>query len=133
MISTGRVDVGRLRRSVDGQVILPGEDGYDSARALWNAMVDRRPAVVVHCASSADVAAAIDFSRNNDLEVGVRCGGHSVLGISVPVDGLLIDLSGLRAVRMDPDARRAWVQGGALLGELGRAAPHVGLGATGGN
>jgi FAD/FMN-containing dehydrogenase len=133
MISTGRVDVDRLRRSVDGQVMLPGEDGYDSARALWNAMVDRRPAVVVRCASSADVAASVDFSRSNDLEVGIRCGGHSVLGISVPDGGLLIDLSGLRAVRVDPYARRAWVQGGALLGDLDRAAQQFGLATTAGN
>ena len=102
------MDVGRLRRSVDGQVMLPGDNGYDSARALWNAMVDRRPAVVVRCASSADVAAAIEFSRINGLELGIRCGGHSVLGISVPDGGLLIDLSGLRAVRVDSDVRRAW-------------------------
>src|SRR5215218_1550643 len=133
MVSTGRVDVEPLRRRLDGQVMLPGEDGYDSARALWNAMVDRRPAVVVRCASSADVAAAIDFSRSNDLEIGVRCGGHSVLGISAPVDGLLIDLSGLRAVRVDPDARRAWVQGGALLGDLDRTAQQFGLATTAGN
>ena len=133
MISPGPVDVGRLRHSVDGQVMLPGEDGYDSARALWNAMVDRRPAVVVRCASSADVAAAIDFSRSNNLEVGVRCGGHSVLGISVPDGGVLIDLSGLRAVRVDPETRRAWVQGGALLGDLDRAAQQFGLATTAGN
>src|SRR5688572_21686132 len=126
MISTGGMDVGRLRRSVDGQVMLPGEDGYDLARTLWNAMVDRRPAVVVRCASSADVAAAIDFSRSNDLEVGVRCGGHSVLGISVPNRGLLIDLSGLRAVVVDPDTRRARVQGGALLGDLDKTAQQFG-------
>src|SRR5215211_5199749 len=98
MMSTGRVDVGRLRRHVDGKVLLPSDDGYDSARAMWNAMVDRRPAVVVRCSSSADVAAAIEFSRINDLEVGVRCGGHSVLGISVPDGGLLIDLSELRGI-----------------------------------
>ena len=133
MISTDRVDLDRLRHSVNGRVMLPGEDGYDSARALWNAMVDRRPAVVVRCASSADVAAAVDFSRNNGLEVGVRCGGHSVLGISVPDGGLLIDLSGLRAVRVDPEARRAWVQGGALLGDLDRAAQPFGLATTAGN
>jgi FAD/FMN-containing dehydrogenase len=133
MVSTGRVDVEPLRRRVDGQVMLPGEDGYDSARALWNAMVDRRPAVVVRCASSADVAAAIDFSRSNDLEIGVRCGGHSMSGISVPDGGLLIDLSGLRAVRVDPDVRRAWVQGGALLGDVDRAAQQFGLATTAGN
>src|SRR5215216_6353341 len=133
MVSTGRVDVEPLRRRLDGQVMLPGEDGYDSARALWHAMVDRRPAVVVRCASSADVAAAIDFSRSNDLEIGVRCGGHSVLGISVPNGGMLIDLSGLRSVRVDPDARRAWVQGGALLGDLDQAAQPFGLATTAGN
>jgi len=133
MMSTGRVDVGRLRRHVDGKVLLPSDDGYDSARAMWNAMVDRRPAVVVRCSSSADVAAAIEFSRINDLEVGVRCGGHSVLGISVPDGGLLIDLSMLRSVRVDADARRAWVQGGALLGDLDRAAQNFGLATTAGN
>jgi FAD/FMN-containing dehydrogenase len=126
-------DVSRLARNIDGRVMLPGDDGYDSARALWNAMVDRRPAVVVRCASSADVAAAIDFARRNDLELGVRCGGHSVLGISVPDGGLLIDLSGLRAVRVDADARRAWVQGGALLGDLDKAAQAFGLATTAGN
>jgi len=126
-------DLSRLRSTVSGQVMLPGEDGYDSARALWNAMVDRRPAVVVQCSSSTDVATAIDFARNNDLEIGVRCGGHSVLGISVPDGGLLIDLSGLRAVRVDPNARRAWVQGGALLGDLDRAAQQFGLATTAGN
>jgi FAD/FMN-containing dehydrogenase len=128
-----KIDVGTLRRKVDGRVMLPGDEGYDSARALWNAMVDRRPAVVVRCVSSADVAAALDFARRNELEVGVRCGGHSVLGISVPDGGLLIDLSGLRAVRVDPDARRAFVQGGALLGDLDRAAQAYGLATTAGN
>ena len=103
--SNGPGDVSALRRSIDGRVVLPDDEGYDAARALWNAMVDRRPAVAVRCESSADVAAAIDFARRNDLELGVRCGGHSVLGISVPDGGLLIDLSGLRAVRVDAEGR----------------------------
>jgi FAD/FMN-containing dehydrogenase len=133
MIDIGSGDMSRLRSSLAGQVMLPGDDGYDSARALWNAMVDHRPSVVVRCTSSADVAAAISFARRNDLEVGVRCGGHSVLGISVPDGGLLIDLSGLRSVRVDPDARRAFVQGGALLGDLDRAAQQFGLASTAGN
>ena len=113
--------------------MVPGDDGYDAARAVWNAMVDHRPAVVVRCASSADVAVAIDFARRSGLEIGVRCGGHSILGISVPEGGLLIDLAGLRAVRVDPDARRAWVQGGALLGDLDRAAQRSDLATTAGN
>jgi FAD/FMN-containing dehydrogenase len=133
MTKQGTSYVDMLRRKVQGRVMLPGDEGYDSARALWNAMVDRRPAVAVQCTSSADVAAAVDFARRNDLEIGVRCGGHSVLGISVPDDGLLIDLSGLRGVRVDANARRAWVQGGALLGDLDRAAQAYGLATTAGN
>ncbi len=131
--STNRADLSRLQRGLDGGVMVPGDDGYDAARAVWNAMVDHRPAVVVRCASSADVAAVIDFARRNDLEIGVRCGGHSVMGISVPEGGLMIDLAGLRAVRVDPEARRASVQGGALLGDLDRAAQRLGLATTAGN
>ena len=134
MISdSNQVDVSRLQRGMDGRIMVPGDDGYDAARAVWNAMVDRRPALVVRCASSADVAAAIDFARRNDLEIGVRCGGHSVLGISVPDGGLMIDLAGLRTVRVDPEVRRASVQGGALLGDLDRAAQRWGLATTAGN
>jgi FAD/FMN-containing dehydrogenase len=131
--STNRVDVSRLRVSLDGLVMLPGDEGYDSARGVWNAMIDRHPAVVVRCTSSSDVAAAIEFARSNELEIGVRCGGHSILGICVPDGGLLVDLSGLRTVRVDPDARRAWAQGGALLGDLDRAAQAFGLATTAGN
>jgi FAD/FMN-containing dehydrogenase len=133
MMGINEHDLSRLNSKVQGRVMVPADDGYDSARALWNAMVDRRPAAVVRCTSSADVAAAIDFARSNDLEIGVRCGGHSVLGISVPDGGMLMDLSGLRSVRVDPDARRAWVQGGALLGDLDQAAQQFGLATTAGN
>jgi FAD/FMN-containing dehydrogenase len=131
--STSRAQVSQLQRSLAGHVMLPGDEGYDSARAVWNAMVDRHPAVAVRCASTADVAAAIDFARRNGLEIGVRCGGHSIMGISVPDGGLLIDLSGLRAVRVDRDAHRAWVQGGALLGDLDRATQEFGLATPAGN
>jgi FAD/FMN-containing dehydrogenase len=133
MISGTGVEVSRLRRTLDGKAMVPGDEGYDSAREVWNAMADRRPAVAVRCTSNADVAAAIAFARQHNLEIGVRCGGHSILGNCVPEGGLLIDLAGMRSVRVDPDARRAWVQGGALLGDLDRAAQEFGLATTAGN
>jgi FAD/FMN-containing dehydrogenase len=126
-------DLARLRHRFAGQVLLPDEDGYHQARQVWNAMVDRRPAMVARCASPADVAAAIGFARAHDLELGVRGGGHSVLGISVPEGGLMVDLTPLRAVDIDPERRRARVQGGALLGDLDRAAQAYGLATTAGN
>ena len=126
-------DVAPLRRQFEGQILLPEEGGYHQARQVWNAMVDRRPAIIARCASPSDVAAAVGFARALDLETGVRCGGHSVLGLSVPEGGLMIDLSLLRSVRVDPDRRRAWVAGGALLGGLDRAAQPFGLATTAGN
>jgi FAD/FMN-containing dehydrogenase len=132
-VAVGRRDLARLRGRFEGQVLLPDEPGYHQARRVWNAMVDRRPAVVARCASPADVAAAVGFARAQELEVGVRCGGHSVLGISVPEAGLMVDLTPLRSVRVDPARRRAWVQGGALLGDLDRATQAYGLATTAGN
>jgi len=132
-IATDSPDLARLRHRFEGQVLLPDEDGYHQARQVWNAMVDRKPAVIARCASPADVATAVGFAREQELEIGVRCGGHSVLGISVPEGGLMVDLTPLRAVRVDPARRRAWVEGGALLGDLDRAAQAHGLATTAGN
>jgi FAD/FMN-containing dehydrogenase len=126
-------EVARLRRGLHGQVLLPDQEGYHTARQVWNAMVDRRPALIARCASPADVAAAVRFGRAHGLEVGVRCGGHSVLGLSVPDGGLMIDLTPMSAVRVDPERRRAWVAGGALLGDLDRATQPYGLATTAGN
>jgi FAD/FMN-containing dehydrogenase len=132
-IAAGSHDLARLRRGFDGQVLLPDEPGYHQARQVWNALVDHRPAVIARCTSPRDVAAAIAFARSRGLEVGVRCGGHSVLGISVPDGGLMVDLTPLRSVRIDPDRRRAWVGGGALLGDLDRATQPLRLATTAGN
>jgi FAD/FMN-containing dehydrogenase len=129
----GTQDAALLRRGFDGQVMLPDEDGYHQARQVWNAIVDRQPAIIARCASSSDVAAAVRFAAERDLEIAVRCGGHSVLGLSVPEGGLMVDLSLLRSVLVDPDRRRAWVAGGALLGDLDRAAQPSGLATTSGN
>jgi FAD/FMN-containing dehydrogenase len=132
-IAADSQDLARLRGGFDGQVLLPDEPGYDQARRVWNAMVDRRPAVIARCTGPADVAAAVGFARAQGLEVGVRCGGHSVLGISVPEAGLMVDLTPMGSVRVDPDRRRAWVAGGALLGDLDRATQPYGLATTAGN
>jgi FAD/FMN-containing dehydrogenase len=125
--------VGSLRDGIDGCVLELGDEGYDEARAVWNAMVDRRPRVIVRCANTSDVVAAVRFARDKDLEVGVRCGGHSVAGMAVPADGLMIDLTPMGGVEVDPARRRARVQGGALLGALDVASQRHGLATTAGN
>ncbi|MDB5078011.1 MAG: linked oxidase domain protein [Chloroflexi bacterium] len=125
--------VASLRRGFQGQILLPNDDAYEEARLVWNAMIDRRPAIIARCARPADVIAALRFGRSQGLEIGVRGGGHNVLGFAVPDGGLMLDLSLMASVRVDPDRRRAWVQGGVLLGALDRAAQRFGLATTAGN
>jgi len=120
-------------RGFAGELVKPGDATYDAHRELWNAMVDRRPALIARCASGADVAAAVRHGREAGLEIGVKCGGHGVLGLAVPEGGLMIDLTPMGAVRIDPDRRRAWVEGGALLRSLDRATEPHGLATTAGN
>jgi FAD/FMN-containing dehydrogenase len=116
-----------LADRLDGDLLRPGDHGYDQARRVWNAMVDRRPRLIVRAGSARDVAAAVRAGRDLGLEIGVRCGGHNIAGFAVPADGLMIDLTRMGQVRVDPAKQRAAVQGGALLGALDRAAQRFGL------
>ncbi|HZI96157.1 MAG TPA: FAD-binding oxidoreductase [Actinomycetales bacterium] len=117
----------------DTEILRPGDAGYDEGRQVWNAMVDRRPALIARCLDARDVVVAVTLARREGLEIGVRCGGHSVVGLAVPDGGLMIDLTPMGEVRVDPERRRAWVQGGALLGALDAATQPHGLATTAGN
>jgi FAD/FMN-containing dehydrogenase len=116
-----------LRGGFAGEVITPNDAGYDDARRVWNAVYDQRPAVLVRPTSTNEVATAIRFAREHDLEIAIRAGGHSAAGHSTCEGGLVIDLSGLRGVTVDADRRTARANGGALLGELDVAAQQHGL------
>ena len=99
-----------------GELLHPGEAAYEEARRIWNGAIDRRPAVIARCRDAEDVMSALRFARECDLEVAVRGGGHGVAGHSVCDDGIVIDLSPMRGVHVDPLARIARVQAGALSG-----------------
>jgi FAD/FMN-containing dehydrogenase len=120
-------------RGFAGEIIEPGDDQYDVRRELWNALVDRRPALIARATSADDVAAAVRFGRSSGLEIGIHCGGHGVRGLAVPDDGLMTDLSPMSAVTVDADRRRARVQGGSILRNLDRASERFGLATTAGN
>ena len=125
-------DIASLRGASLGKVFVAGDAGYDGARAVWNAMIDRRPAVIVRCRGSADVMGAVRFARVHDLPVSIRGGAHNVAGHAVCDDGVMIDLSAMRGVRVDPERRRAWVDGGATWGDVDRATQAFGLATPGG-
>ena len=115
-----------------GDVIVPDHHDYDDARAVWNGTVDRRPRLIARCSGTADVAAAVRFARDRDLEIAVRGGGHNVAGTAVCDGGIVIDLSAMRAVSVDPVERTALVQGGALWGDVDHETQAHGLATTGG-
>ena len=116
-----------LKGGIGGQVLQRNDPGYEEARRIWNAMIDRRPALIVRCAGVADVRRAVDFARNNDLLVAVRGGGHNIAGTAICDGGLVIDLSPMKSTRVDPRARRAYVEPGVTLGEFDHEAQAFGL------
>jgi FAD/FMN-containing dehydrogenase len=122
----------QFKSELCGQLCLPGEPGYEQACAIWNGMIERRPAWVVRCTEVRDVMAAVNFARNNELLLSVRGGGHNVAGSAVAEGGLMIDLSLMREVRVDPDRRIARVQPGVNWGDLDRETQPFGLAVPGG-
>ena len=127
MTQTATRGIGELRALMDGPVITPADNEFDDGRRVWNASIDRRPRVITRCVSPTDVATALGFARRNGLEVSVRGGAHGTAGSAVSDGGLMIDLSLLNAVMVDPAARLARVGGGALLADLDAATQAHGL------
>lgn len=115
-----------------GEVLRPGDDGFDAGRKVWNAMIDKSPALIARCAGVGDVVAAVNFARTHGLLLAVRGGGHNVSGNAVCDRGLMIDLSRMRSIRVDPSRRTARVEGGATWGEFDYEAQTFGLATTGG-
>ena len=115
------VALARLRRSLHGEVIAPGDPSYDERRRVWNGSVDRHPAAILRCADVADVRVAVTFARRTALPLAVRSGGHSFAGLSVCDHGIVIDLGAMKHIRVDPQQRTVRAQAGVLLGELDRA------------
>ena len=128
----GAQTIDRLSERVRGEVIAPDDEGYDEARKVYNAMIDRRPAVVVRCTSTDDVIAAVNFARENELPVAVRGGGHSVPGFGTGDDAVVVDLTGMTDVQVDPEAQTARAEGGATWGDFNDATHAHGLATTGG-
>ena len=122
----------QLRAQVVGEVVAPGDETYDEARKVYNAMIDRRPGVVVHCLNTSDVVAAVNFARENELDLAVRGGSHSVPGFGTCEGGVVIDLSGMRSVSVNPTSRTARAEGGATWGDFNDATHAHGLATTGG-
>ncbi len=131
-VTLQRAAVQELGDSLRGNLLLPGHEAYEEARRILNASINKRPALIVQCRGSADVKNAVDFARESDLLVAVKCGGHSFSGKSTCAGGMMLDLSALRPVRIDREARIANVAGGSLLAELDHDTMAFGLVTTAG-
>jgi FAD/FMN-containing dehydrogenase len=130
--TTAHATLGRLRKGFTGELIAPGDAAYDDARAVFNAMIDRRPSVIAQCDGVDDVIRALRFGRDQGLEIAVRGGGHSVAGRSLTDGGLVIDLRRMNRVSVDAGSRTATVAGGATMSDMDRATEPYGLATTGG-
>lgn len=116
-----------LKTKVKGQIVLPDDPNYNKVREIWNAMIDRKPAVIVQCAEADDVLHALSYARENGLEISIRGGGHNIAGSALCDNGVLIDFSNMKAVRVDAQKRRAFVEPGATLGDFDKAVQAHGL------
>jgi FAD/FMN-containing dehydrogenase len=116
-----------LKNKVKGQIVLPGDPNYNEAREIWNAMIDRQPAVIIQCAEADDVPHAISYARDNGLEISIRGGGHNIAGSALCNNGLMIDFSNMKAVKVDAQKRRAYVEPGVTLGDFDKAIQAHGL------
>lgn len=119
--------VDSLRGSIRGELLLPDDPGFDEARSVWNAMIDRHPALIVRALGASDVQASVNFARNQGLPIAIKGGGHNISGLGVCDDGLLLDMSSMRGAWVDPDRRIAHAQPGCLLGDLDRETQIHGL------
>ena len=128
----GDATIQELRESIRGAVVTQADDGYDSARSVWNGAIDRKPAVIARCAGTADVIAAVRFARSQDLVIAVRGGGHNVAGFGTCDNGMVIDLSPMKGIRVDPASHTVRAQGGVVWGELDHETQPFGLATTGG-
>jgi FAD/FMN-containing dehydrogenase len=117
----------KLKRDVSGQIVLPGDKDYDAARRIWNAMIDKRPALIVYCATTHDVVRAVNFAMDTGLPLAVRGGGHNIAGNAVCEGGIVVDLSRMKAATVDPGSRRVIIEAGALLADLDAATQVYGL------
>ncbi len=116
-----------LKSSFNGEILLPSDEAYESARKIWNAMIDKRPAIIARCATTSDVVRGVNFARENGLLLAVRGGGHNIAGNAVCDGGIMIDLSKMKAARVDPAGRRVIIEGGATLADLDAATQAHGL------
>src|ERR671930_1138200 len=130
MLDVANVDA--FAGKLHGTVTRPSDPDYDEVRALYNAMIDKRPALIARCADRDDVVAAVNFGRDHGLDIAIRCGGHNGPGLGSVDEGLVIDLSGLKNVSVDPDAKTAVIGGGCLVGDVDKATNEHGMATPGG-